>query len=266
MTPRGLTVEQLLYGHQKPLFPPLDFGCAAGEVCAILGANGRGKSTLLHTLIGLLAPIAGRIQTRDGIGFVPQQLDSSISYRVADVVLMGRAGKVGLLRQPSAQDQHIALQALQTLNIADLAQVSFDRLSGGQRQLVMIARALATQRSLLVLDEPTSALDLVNQHAVLSLLQQLARDQQLSMVFTSHDPSHALLYADRTLLLMPDQQWCFGDSDTILSEQRLQQTYGMTIKRVQVSHQGRQYPMLAPLGLADPRAGSPASLAQPDPD
>ncbi len=242
-----LSARQLLYGHGEALFAPLDFTCAAGEICAVLGANGRGKTSLLQTLIGTLPALGGTVHCAGGIGFVPQDFASAFAYRVFDIVLMGRAAHVGLLRMPDRRDESIAREALETLNIAPLAHRPFHSLSGGQRQLVLIARALATRGCLLVLDEPTSALDLFNQQAVLQLIRRLAREQGISILFTTHDPSHAALAADNTLLLLPQRQWVFGATGEVLSEQNLQQAYGVTVKQINVAHQGRDYPVMAPL-------------------
>ncbi len=139
------------------------------------GRTGRGKTSLLNTLIGSLPALGGEVHCAGGLGFVPQDFNAAFAYRVFDIVLMGRAAHVGLLRMPDRRDESIVRDALATLNIAALAERPFDALSGGQRQLVLIARALATRGDLLVLDEPTSALDLFNQQAVLQLIRRLAR-------------------------------------------------------------------------------------------
>ncbi len=247
MTLFTLRARRLEYGHRLPLFTPLDFSCAKGEICAILGANGRGKTTLLHTLVGMLPALGGEIIRAAGIGFVPQAFTATFAYRVFDIVLMGRAANVGLLRVPSAQDEEIAHQSLDALDIGALANRSFQSLSGGQRQLVLIARALATRSDILILDEPTAALDLYNQQAVMRLIERLARGQGISILFTTHDPVHASLLADNTLLLLPRREWLYGPTERVLNEENLLRAYGVAVKRVDVEHQGRHYPLLVPL-------------------
>ncbi len=160
MIPAALRVNQLTYGYRTPLFEPLTFCCQKGEIWAVLGRNGLGKSTLLDTLTGTLPSIGGSIENNGGIGIVAQHNHLPFPYTVSDVVLMGRAQHVKLFAQPSPQDQKRAMQALEQLNIAHLASSSFGSLSGGQKQLVMIARALVTECQTLLLDEPCSALDL----------------------------------------------------------------------------------------------------------
>ncbi|NDL63454.1 ABC transporter ATP-binding protein [Acerihabitans arboris] len=251
MTAATLEARRLEYGYGEPLFRPLDFACAPGEVCAILGANGRGKTTLLHTLAGVLPALGGEVRAMGGIGFVPQRFTPTFSYRVFDIVLMGRAGHVGLLHMPSRRDEAITLEALDALGIGALAQRAFPSLSGGQQQLVLIARALATRSNILVLDEPMSALDLFNQQAVMRLIRRLAGREGVSVLFTTHDPSHASLLADNTLLLLPGREWLHGATRTVLSEENLKRAYDIVVKRVDVDHQGRRHRILVP--LFDPR-------------
>lgn len=243
----ALSVNALEFGHKKALFDALSFCCRRGEVSAILGANGRGKTSLLNTLSGVIPPLAGEISRSAPIGFVAQSFSSAFAYRVIEIVLMGRVSNVGLLQQPTAKDESIAREALDTLGIAQLAEHSFQTLSGGQRQLVMIARALATGCEMLILDEPTSALDLYNQQAVLRLIHQLAKQRQISVLFTTHDPAHAQLVAQKCLLLLDNQRWAYGDSKEMLTEDNLLKAYGVRVERAAVSSDAGAQPVLTPI-------------------
>lgn len=243
----ALSVNALEFGHKKALFDALSFCCRRGEVSAILGANGRGKTSLLNTLSGVIPPLAGEISRSAPIGFVAQSFSSAFAYRVIEIVLMGRVSNVGLLQQPTAKDESIAREALDTLGIAHLAEHSFQTLSGGQRQLVMIARALATGCEMLILDEPTSALDLYNQQAVLRLIHQLAKQRQISVLFTTHDPAHAQLVAQKCLLLLDNQRWAYGDSKEMLTEDNLLKAYGVRVERAAVSSDAGAQPVLTPI-------------------
>lgn len=236
MTSIPLSTAGLEYGYlpQEPLFPPLDLCCRAGEITAVLGTNGRGKTTLLHTLIGHLAPLSGTLHRAEHIGFVPQIFTPPFSYSVLDMVLMGRAATIRLFALPSARDVAAARDALAQLGIADLADTDFNALSGGQRQLVLIARALASECRMLILDEPTAALDWQNQARVLRLLQRLAKTADLSILLTTHDPAHALAIADRALLLMADRQYLYGDCDNTLTEAHLSRLYGLPVRQIDV--------------------------------
>lgn len=251
-----LATAGLEYGYQQgqAFFPPLDLCCRAGEITAILGANGRGKTTLLHTLLGQLAPLAGSVQRSGHIGFVPQLFTPPFSYSVLDMVLMGRAARIRLFSLPSAHDMAAARDALALLGIGDLAPCAFSALSGGQRQLVLIARALASECQTLILDEPTAALDVQNQAQVLQLLQHVAHEQGLSVLFTTHDPSHALAIAQQALLLMADRHYLYGSRDAVVTEDNLSRLYGIPMRQISVTHQAQPYQALIPIfTLTEPR-------------
>jgi iron complex transport system ATP-binding protein len=230
-----LELAALEFGYGKPLFMPMDFCCGTGELTAVLGSNGRGKTTLLHTIAGMMPRLSGTVRAPEKTGFVPQHFTSHYAYTVLDIVLMGRVSLIKQFDLPSKKDEANAREALLRLGIADLAGRPYNTLSGGQRQLVLIARALATKSTTLVLDEPTSALDMQNQGAVLKLLKELAKDAAMNILFTTHEPTHALLIADKTLLLMPDMRWLFGETEKILNEENLMSAYGIPIKCVPLS-------------------------------
>ncbi|MDY4378993.1 ABC transporter ATP-binding protein [Pectobacterium brasiliense] len=244
-----LSTEELVYGYQRGqgFFSPLNLRCQEGEITAILGANGRGKTTLLNTLMGHLSPLSGTIQRDGHIGFVPQIFTPPFSYSVLDMVLMGRAARVRLFAMPSAHDITVARNALTMLGIASLADCEFSALSGGQRQLVLIARALASECQTLILDEPTAALDVQNQAQVLRLLTHLAKTQRLSILLTTHDPSHALTIADRALLLMGNQHYLYGRCDEVVTEDNLSQLYGIPMRQVCVETVAQPYYALIPI-------------------
>jgi len=218
-----------------------------GRVFTILGPNGRGKTTLLHLLLKTLQPISGAIQVQGQIGFVPQLFQVSFPYSVLDMVLMGRARQVKLFSLPSRQDEAAAWAALERMGIADLAARPFDQLSGGQRQLVIFARALATEAEILLLDEPTSALDLKNQGVILQWIGRLARETGLTIVFTSHQPQHALAVADEVLLLSGPGDAVQGPAQSVLSEPHLERLYGVPIGHVAVPHGDGTWPSLVPV-------------------
>lgn len=233
MTP-SLTLSQLEYGHKAPLFAPLDLHCRPGEVWAVLGANGRGKSTLLDTITGVLPALSGNVTVSGGVGIVPQSFRAAFAWRVKEVVLMGRARHIALFSQPQEEDERQVLEALALLNITELADAMFSNLSGGQQQLVMIARALVSASQNILLDEPCSALDLGNQQTVLQLIIDLARAQARTVMFTTHDPTHALQVASHTLLLLPNGQWLAGATADIVQQETLRQAYGVTVRKIQL--------------------------------
>jgi len=164
---------------------------------------------------------------------------------VQDVVLMGRARHVALFSQPSADDRQQVAKALAQLNISALAQQHFGTLSGGQQQLVMIARALVSGSQNILLDEPCSALDLANQQVVLQLISDLAHRQQRSVLFTTHDPTHALQVASHTLMLLPEGKWLAGETEDVVTDRHLHQAYGVPVRTLTLDDYPRQ--VIAPL-------------------
>ena len=160
-----LELENVGFAHSGGnwLFRGVNLGIRAGEITAVLGPNGRGKTTLLRCAAGLLAPVEGRIVARCAVGYVPQNHGGGFGYAVQDMVTMGRARHIRSYATPSRHDRAAAGEALHRVGLGDLAQRPFPQLSGGERQLVLIARALASESEVLVLDEPAAALDLRNQ-------------------------------------------------------------------------------------------------------
>ncbi|PPQ37766.1 ABC transporter ATP-binding protein [Rhodopila globiformis] len=231
-----------------------------GRVVALLGANGRGKTTLLRLLLGVLRPTEGRLALHGRAAFVPQTFQLGFDYAVLDVVLMGRARQVGLLAQPSARDKAAALQALDHFGLGHLAARPFHELSGGQRQLVMFARAVVSEADILILDEPASALDLRNQAVILDWIRRLSRRRGLTVLFSTHHPQHALEVADDALLMLERDGLAFGPVDEVLSEANLLALYGIPLRRVAFDYGGETLQTLAailrPAGNAP--AGDPA--------
>jgi iron complex transport system ATP-binding protein len=209
-----LAAHALVFGYPgKTIGRDVDIELAAGEVLCLLGPNGGGKTTLFKTLLGLLKKQGGSITLNGAditrwsrqrlarvIAYVPQASAGYFPYTVIDTVLMGRTARIGLFATPSRHDRAIAEAALARVRLADFADSIFTRLSGGQRQLVLIARALAQEPKILVMDEPTASLDFGNQVLVLNHVRELAR-QGIGIILSTHDPDHAFACADRVALL-----------------------------------------------------------------
>lgn len=235
-------------GHgQRRVGVGLEFAMAAGEVLCLLGPNGSGKTTLFRTLLGLLTPLAGEVRVLGEpvaawsrgafarhVGYVPQAHAGIFPFTVEDVVLMGRAARVGRFAMPSLSDRDCALQCLHTLGIAHLRQRIYTAISGGERQLVLIARALAQEPVLLVMDEPTASLDFGNQIRVLETIAQL-RQQGMAVLLSTHQPEHALRIADRIALLGNGCLVAIGAPASTATSARLAALYNVSERAVAAS-------------------------------
>jgi iron complex transport system ATP-binding protein len=213
-----LETRELAFGHpRKTLGRDVNLALRAGEVTALLGPNGAGKTTLLRTLLGLLPTHAGEIQLMGKplseyspaararlLAWVPQAHDSEFAFTVRDMVLMGRAAHLSLWAQPGADDEAAADAALAQLNLSSLAERAFNELSGGEQQLVLIARALATGAQLFIFDEPTAHLDYGHQLRVLEEIRRLKAAGK-GVLFCTHHPQQARQVADHILLLKNGQ-------------------------------------------------------------
>jgi iron complex transport system ATP-binding protein len=238
-----LTVESLAFGFPgRTVGREVSFALGAGEVMCVLGPNGGGKTTLFRTVLGLLAPHGGavRLQGQDlgtfsrgeiarQVGYVPQGHAAYFAYTVREFVLMGRTAHLGVFSSPSRGDVAVADRVLESLGIGHLAGKPVTEISGGERQLALVARALAQQPKLLVLDEPTASLDFGNQVRVLERIAQLA-GSGIAILFSSHDPDHAFLAARRVLLLSEGRVLEAGTPREVIRPDTLERMYRVSVQ------------------------------------
>lgn len=212
-----LEVEDLRcgYGKKRPIeiVHGVSFSVDVGQFVCIIGANGCGKTTTLKALMGLLPALGGEVRVKGGnianmpeqelarhFAYIPQAHTPPFPFSVADVVLMGRTPYINRLAQTTEHDRMVAYKALDLLGIHHLSEKAYTSLSGGQQQLVLIARALTQQSEILIMDEPTAALDFGNQQLVLSRMRMLSRMGK-AVIMVTHDPDHALFCADRVIVM-----------------------------------------------------------------
>jgi iron complex transport system ATP-binding protein len=234
----GIGYSDRVVGHG------LDVGLDQGEVLALLGPNGSGKTTLLKTLLGILPPLAGAVliderplasfsapERARRIAYVPQSHVPSFAFTVETVVLMGRTAHGNLFSRPSAADRGIAQRTLERFGIAHLGPRPYTMISGGERQLVLLARALAQEPRFIVLDEPTASLDFGNQGKVMREMRALATSGH-GVLFTTHDPNHALRAADRAFLMRDGERLAEGKVRDVLTRARLEALYGAPVEEL----------------------------------
>ncbi len=230
----GLENASVAFGHNV-IFRDVSFEVPVGRTMAILGPNGRGKTTLLRALLGFQPLKTGRRTAPKIAGYVPQHGASQAKLSGLDVVVMGHAAQIGLFGQPGRDDLEAAEEALEIVGATHLAELRYDRMSGGQRQMILIARALATGSPALVFDEPTSALDLGNQAKTLDLLNMLRARRDRAILFTTHDPNHALAAADDVLLMMPGGHEVNGTVEEMIVPEALARLYGVDMRWVDLT-------------------------------
>ena len=230
----------------RPIVSGINETLQSGEILCILGENGVGKSTLFKTILKLIPPVEGRI-TIDGadisdwshqklagkMAYVAQSHVPPFPYSVEEVITMGRMGKMSPFAGPSAKDREVVAEIIDDMGIGFLRREAYTHISGGERQLVMIARALAQEPECLVLDEPTANLDYGNKVIVLSTIRRLSQ-KGISVILTTHDPEQALLLNAKTLILFKKDPPVSGPANTVINERTLKMAYNANIRVVEI--------------------------------
>ena len=260
-----LSVDELTFSYRKNGPRVLDgvtFRAASGRLIALLGENGAGKSTLFRCLLGLEKDYGGRVMldgaelrsmTRRAIAarvaYVPQSETPVFNYSVFDTVLMGTTGTLPAFASPGEEQAETARQAIRYLGIEYLAERGINEISGGERQLALLARAIAQKSGLMLMDEPTANLDYGNQQMVLRHMKTMTREGY-TVLFSTHNPEHALQYASHVLVLKDRRIASDGPTDEVLTEPLIHDLYGLDTRIVRVPVDGRM--MRSCIPMTDP--------------
>lgn len=242
------------YPNGRTILSNVSFSVEKGQMLAILGPNGAGKTTLLRCMLGFLKWTGGK-SLLDGkdiasmnqrelfsrVAYVPQAKNTALSASVKDMVLLGRSSRYSIFGKPGSHDRAIVQDTLDALGLSALAERPCSKLSGGELQMVLIARAIASEPQIIILDEPESNLDFKNQLIVLKTLHTLTA-QGISCIFNTHYPVHALRHADKALLLDKRGNICFGDTHAVITEHNMRAAFGVETVIGQLETPYNEYP------------------------
>ena len=273
-----LTIENGCFAYRggPPILKDINIEVNSGEILAVLGPNGSGKTTLLRCMMDMLHWQSGR-SLIDGedikampasrlwrrMAYVPQAKSAAVSYTVFQTVLLGRSSHIGAFSSPGEEDIRIAERVMNSLGISALADKPCHALSGGELQMVLIARAMAAEPEILVLDEPESNLDFKNQLIVLDAMSSLAA-KGVACIFNTHYPAHALQRAGKSLLLFRDEaegrgaaHGCIsGGTLQVVTEDNIRRAFGVNAVIGEVETAGSVLKSVVPLNIYEDKGGS----------
>lgn len=255
-----ISVEHLSFSYgETQILKDVNLSAAQGKLAALIGPNGAGKSTLFRCILKFLTGYEGRV-TLDGrdmkemsrpeiarkIAYIPQTTIPVFNYAVIDIVLMGMTSGLKLLETPKPRHIERAEQVMKELGILHLRDRGFGRISGGERQLVLLARAIAQDARILIMDEPTANLDYGNQLRVMERIRGLAK-AGYTVIMSTHDPAQALLFADLAFVLQDGHLLASGPPEEVLTEEMMKNLYGVDVQMMDIETGGMQSRICVPV-------------------
>ena len=250
------------YKGGKEILHDVSFTVREGEILSILGSNGIGKTTLLKCMMGFLRWRSGRslIDGRDiatlperdiwkQIAYIPQAKGSTFSFTGLEMAVIGRSAHLGAFAQPKEEDICLAEKALAEIGVSHLRDKLCSQMSGGELQMVLIARALTTEPKLMILDEPESGLDFRNQLIILELIKRLAHEKGLSAVINTHYPVHALKISDYTLILSKNGTYYYGEAKQIINTRNMHAAFDVNVFFNSVQIDNKWYDNMIPVSV-----------------
>ena len=260
-----LKVQNLSFSYktEKKILENINFEVEQGEILSILGPNGVGKTTLLKSIMNMQKFDNGKCTLDDvqiknikekelwqKISYVPQAKNTAFSYLAEEMVLLGRSAYLGMFSNPGKKDIKIAHMAMDKVGILHLKDKYCNQMSGGEMQMVLIARAIASEPKLLILDEPESNLDFKNQLIVLDTIKYLSEVLNISCIFNTHYPTHAMKISTHSLILNRDLSSSFGEVKEVITEENLKKSFGVDVNISKIKIGEKIYPTITPISIA----------------
>lgn len=250
------------YPKQETILENINLTLDEGHILAILGPNGIGKTTLLKCMIGLLPWQSGKsllygkdIHTMrpkevwSTISYIPQSHGFAFSYTGLEMVLLGRSARLGLFEQPGREEIALAEAMMERVGITRLANKDCNRMSGGELQMVLIARALINDPKLIILDEPETGLDFHNQILVLNMIERLAHEEGISAIMNTHYPTNAMSVADEAFMMNHSGEFFYGSAAEVLNEWNISRSFDVQVVVDEFDYRGRPVRSIVPVAL-----------------
>lgn len=260
-----LEVENGCFGYpkQEEILTDINIKLEEGHILSVLGPNGIGKTTLLKCMIGLMPWSRGRsllagkdigtLKSKEiwnMISYIPQTHGFSFSYTGLEMVMLGRSSHLGLFQQPGHREIEMAEEMMEKVGITRLADKDCNRMSGGELQMVLIARALINEPKLIILDEPETGLDFHNQILVLNMVEKLAHEENISAIMNTHYPTNAMSIADEALMMNRKGDRFYGPTAEILNESNISKSFDVNVVVDEIMYQNRTIRSVVPVSLA----------------